>query len=258
MLDQLLKVTREAGKIVKTGFRTDYKVEFKSNISNLVTEIDKKSENAIIEFIQKEFPDHGIVAEESGFSHSDAEYRWVIDPLDGTTNFAHGFPIFGVSIGIQKAGKTIFGAVYHVMQDDMYYAELGKGAFKNGSPIQVNKNNDLARSLLVTGFPYDIAENPYNALSIFTDMVKASRGMRRLGSASIDFCYVAEGIFDGFWEVNLQPWDICAGKFIVEEAGGTVTDFLGNSSDIFAPQIVCSNSLIQNAMLEIIAKSFSR
>ncbi|MBI2418635.1 MAG: inositol monophosphatase [Ignavibacteriales bacterium] len=255
MIDKLLTITKEAGNIVKEGFQTDYKVEYKTNISNLVTEIDKKSEKAIIEFIRKEFPGHGILAEESGAANENAEYQWVIDPLDGTTNFAHGFPIFGVSIGIQKNGKTVCGAVYHVMNDIMYSAEQGSGAYKNGKKIHVNENDSLEKSLLVTGFPYDIADNPHNALTIFTNMVKASRGMRRLGSASIDFCCVAEGIFDGFWEVNLQPWDICAGKFIVEEAGGKVTDFIGTPSSIFAPQILCSNGKIHNAMIEIISKS---
>ncbi|MCE1190428.1 MAG: inositol monophosphatase [Ignavibacteria bacterium] len=256
MIDHVIKIGYEAGSVIREGFGTDFKIEFKGSVSNLVTEIDKKSEKVITDYIKKTFPTHGILAEESGSSNLDAEYVWVIDPIDGTTNFAHGLPIVGVSIGLQKNGKTIAGVVYHVMNDVMYAAELGSGTTKNGKKIRVSENSDIAKSLLVTGFPYDIAQNPYNALEIFVEMVKISRGMRRLGSASIDFCYLAEGVFDGFWEVNLQPWDICAGILLVEEAGGLVTDFAGSPSSIFAKQVVCSNHHIHNSMMEVIHRHF--
>ena len=255
MIDQVIKIAKVAGEIVREGFDQNFSIEYKTNSSNLVTEIDKKSEARIKEFIKKEFPTHGILAEESGGSNTDAEYVWVVDPLDGTTNFAHHFPIFSVSIGLQKNGKTICGVVNYVMQNDIYSAELGSGAFKNGNKIAVNPNDNLRTSLLVTGFPYDIDENPSNALQIFTEMVKVSRGMRRLGSAAIDFCYVASGIFEGFWEVHLHPWDICAGQLIVEEAGGKLTDFDGNPLTIHSKQILCSNGKIHDQMLEVIRKN---
>jgi myo-inositol-1(or 4)-monophosphatase len=245
MLDKIIQVAREAGEIIKDGFGKNVSIEYKTNSSNLVTEIDKKSEAYIKAFIKREFPGHGILAEESGSSNMDAEYIWVVDPLDGTTNFAHRLPIFSVSIGVQKNGKTIYGVVYHVMLDEVYSAELGAGAFRNGTPISVKDNSDLRTSLLVTGFPYDITDNPSNAMEIFS-------GMRRLGSAAIDLCYVASGIFDGFWEVHLHPWDVCAGKLIVEEAGGLITNFEGKPIDIYSPQILCSNGKIHSQMVDVI------
>jgi myo-inositol-1(or 4)-monophosphatase len=254
MLEKIIQIAREAGEIVRDGFGKNIEIEYKTNSSNLVTEIDKKSEEYIKAFIRKEFPDHGILAEESGGSNTDAEYVWVVDPLDGTTNFAHRFPIFSVSIGVQKNGKTIYGVVNHIMRDEMYAAELGAGAYRNGTKLSVKQNDDLSTSLLVTGFPYDIAENPSNALEIFTEMVKSSRGMRRLGSAAIDFCYVASGVFDGFWEVHLHPWDICGGKLIVEEAGGMVTNFSGEPITIHARQILCSNGQIHQQMVDVIQR----
>ena len=252
MLDKVLEITREAGMLVKGGFGKNFKIEFKTNESNLVTEYDKKSEALIISYIKKNFPSHGILAEEGGTEHTDAEYVWVIDPIDGTTNYAHGFPMFAVSVGVQKNGKTICGAVYHVMQDNMYYAEAGNGSYRDGHKLKVADNDNLRTSLLVTGFPYDIDENPHNAMEIFTKMVQSSRGMRRLGSATLDICYVASGSFEGFWEVNLFPWDICAAQLILEEAGGKVTDFNGAPATIHSKQYVCSNGLIHEPMLEII------
>ncbi len=257
MINQVIKIAKEAGEIVREGFGKHFSIEYKTNESNLVTEIDKKSEAHIKAFIQKEFPTHGILAEESGGSHTDAEYVWVVDPLDGTTNFAHNLPIFSVSIGIQKNGKTICGVVNYVMQNDIYSAELGGGAWKNGNKIVVNPNDNLRTSLLVTGFPYDIDENPSNALQIFSGMVMASRGMRRLGSAAIDFCLVASGVFEGFWEVHLHPWDICGGQLIVEEAGGKLTDFNGNPATMNSKQILCSNGMIHNQMLDIIKENMT-
>ncbi len=255
MLDKIISIALEAGEIVRQGFGKNFSIEFKTSESNLVTEIDKASEKKIIEFVNKEFPTHGILAEESGEHKNKSEYVWVIDPLDGTTNFAHGLPLFSVSIGVQKNGITIGGVVYDVMQKVLYSAEAGSGAFANDNRINVNSNSNLARALLVTGFPYDIVENPENAFEKFTAMTKASRGVRRLGSAAIDFCYVAKGVFEGFWEVHLHPWDVCAGKLIVEEAGGLVTGFKGEKIDIFSNKFLASNRLIHNEMVEIITRN---
>jgi myo-inositol-1(or 4)-monophosphatase len=254
MLNKIIEIAKEAGQIVREGFGKNLDIEFKTNESNLVTQIDKASERKIIDFVKKEFPSHGILAEESGESKNISEYIWVIDPLDGTTNFAHGFPIFSVSIGVQKKGITIAGVVYDIMNNIVYSAETGGGAYSDNKKIFVSSNDRLQRSLLVTGFPYNIAENPEHAFERFIALTKASRGMRRLGSAAIDFCYVANSVFDGFWEVYLHPWDICAGKLILEEAGGIVTDFKGEAIDIFSNKILASNKNIHNQMLTVINK----
>ncbi len=246
MINDIISIAAEAGSIIRKGFGTNFNVEFKTNESNLVTTIDKASEKLIKEFIKKKYPTHGIIAEESGESKNTSEYVWVVDPLDGTTNFAHGLPIFSVSIGVQKNGQTIAGVVYDVMQDIIYSSEKGSGAIANGKKLSVNKNERLNHALLVSGFPYNISENPDNVLEKFCALTVASRGMRRLGSAAIDFCYVAKGVFDGFWEVHLNPWDMCAGKLIVEEAGGLVTDFLGNQTDIFTKKVLATNGLVLN------------
>jgi myo-inositol-1(or 4)-monophosphatase len=253
MIINVTEIAKIAGEIAREGFRGQFEVELKSNVLDLVTEYDKKCESVIIDYIHKEFPSHNILAEESGSSQGNSEYTWVIDPIDGTTNFAHGLPIFSVSIGVQKNGETICGAVYDVMRDAMYSAEKGSGAFCNQRRISVSENSDLRKSVLVTGFPYDIKENPDNAIEKFGAFIKSCRAVRRLGSAAIDFCYVAEGVFDGFWEVSLNPWDICAGKLIVEEAGGIVTDFSNKKKDIFTKQILATNKLVHDQMLEILA-----
>lgn len=254
MIDDIIEISKRAGAIIKKGFGTAFKIEYKTNESNLVTEIDKASEELIINFIKEKYPSHSILAEEGGDVRKNSEYLWVVDPLDGTTNFAHGLPIFSVSIGVQKSGETIVGVVYDVMRDIVFFAEKGSGAFANSDKINVSKVNKLEHSLLVTGFPYNVAENPEGAFERFTILTKKSRGMRRLGSAAIDFCYLASGVFDGFWEVHLHPWDICAGKLIAEEAGGIVTDFDGNSIDIFSKKILSSNNQIHKQIIDVMEK----
>lgn len=250
--EKLLELSVLAGEVVRNGFRKKIEIQYKTNDSNLVTEIDKKSEQLIVDYISKNFPSHGILAEEGSDLNRSSEYLWVIDPLDGTTNFAHGLPIFAVSIGVIKNGEIIAGAVNDVMRNKIYFAEKGAGAFEGERRLAVNSNEILKHSVLVTGFPYDIANNPGNALEIFVEFVKRTRAIRRLGAASIDFCYVADGVFDAFWEVHLSPWDICAGKLIVEEAGGIVTDFHGKPTDIFTKRILASNGKIQEPVLEVL------
>lgn len=255
MIKDLINISHEAGEIIRNGFGRNLNIEFKTGESNLVTNVDKASEKHIKEFIQKKYPAHSILAEESGELKNESEYLWVIDPVDGTTNFAHGLPIFAVSIGLQRNGITIAGVVYDVMQNVTYSAETGGGAYADSRKILVSKNYKLSRSVLATGFPYNISENPDKAIEKFAAFTKSARGIRRLGSAAIDLCYVAKGIFDGFWEVYLHPWDICAGKLIVEEAGGLVTDFKGNAIDIYTHYVLATNGLIHNRMIEILERN---
>jgi myo-inositol-1(or 4)-monophosphatase len=250
MTKDILEVAGIAGEIIREGFGKNFQIEYKTNEKNLVTEIDKKSENAIIDFITKKYPSHNILTEESGEHKKDSDYLWVIDPLDGTTNFAHGLPIFAVSIGIMKKNEIVAGVVYDVMRNIFYSAEKGSGAFANDAKINVSNNDRIGLGVLVTGFPYNVADNPDFAFERFESLTKQARAVRRLGSAAIDFCYVARGVFDGFWEVSLQPWDLCAGKLIVEEAGGKVTDFNGNEIDIFTQQILASNKKIHQQMID--------
>ncbi len=251
MIHDLVNIAKEAGSVIREGFGKSFKIEFKTGENNLVTEIDKASEKVITDFIMKKYPSHSILAEEGSGEQNDSEYLWVIDPLDGTTNFAHGLPIFSVSIGLQKNGKTIAGVVYDVMRGIIFSAELGAGAFAKSEKIAVSNNDNLAHSMLVTGFPYNKKENPDKLFERFIALTKTARGVRRLGSAAIDFCYLASGVFDGFWEVHLHPWDICAGKLIVEEAGGRVTDFDGNKTNIFTKRILSTNGKIHEQVIEV-------
>lgn len=254
MIKDIILAAAMGGQIVRDGFGQIIQVEYKTSENNLVTEIDKHSEDEIINFISKKYPEHSILAEERGELMKNSEYLWVIDPLDGTTNFAHGLPIFSVSIGLQKKGKTIAGAVYDVMRDVMYAAESGSGAFANNVKMSVSKEKSISHSVLVTGFPYNVNENPDKAFERFEIMTRNSRAVRRLGSAAIDFCYVASGVFEGFWEVYLHPWDICAGKLLVEEAGGKVSDFSGADIDINSKQILASNNSVHAEMIELLNK----
>jgi myo-inositol-1(or 4)-monophosphatase len=251
MIEDIIKITKEAGELIRNAFGKTHSIEFKTNELNLVTETDKASEKLITDFVKKKYPSHGILAEEGSESNKSAEYLWVIDPLDGTTNFAHGLPIFAVSIGVQKNDETIAGVVYDVIRDIVYSAEKNNGSFENGRRISVSKNGNLGHSMLVTGFPYDIRENPDKAFERFIEFLKHARAIRRLGSAAIDFCYVANGVFDGFWEVSLHPWDICAGKLIVEEAGGLVTDFNENKIDIYSKRILVTNGIVHQKMIDV-------
>lgn len=252
MVNDLILIAREAGEIIKEGFGKNISIEYKSGENNIVTEIDKKSEQLIIDFIQKKYPKHNILAEERGELKKESEYLWVIDPLDGTSNFAHGLPIFSVSIGLQQNDVTIAGVIYDVMRDLLYYAELGSGAFANDNKVSVSNTNKISQSMLVTGFPYNVKENPEHAFERFEIITKNARAVRRLGSAAIDFCYVAAGVFDAFWEVHLHPWDICAGKLIVEEAGGIVTDFRGGTIGIDSKKILATNLLIHPQMIDLL------
>lgn len=250
MIKDIIEIASLAGEIIRDGFGKNIQIDYKTNEKNLVTEIDKKSEKTIMDYINKKYPSHNILTEESGEHKKDSQYLWVIDPLDGTTNFAHGLPIFAVSIGLMKKDEIVAGVVYDVMQNIFYSSERGSGAFANDNKINVSQNDKIGLGVLVTGFPYNVADNPDKAFERFESLTKRARAVRRLGSAAIDFCYVASAVFDGFWEVSLHPWDICAGKLIVEEAGGIVTDFSGNEFNIFNPQILASNKKIHQQLID--------
>ncbi len=252
MIEEMKHIARKAGEVILDGYKNNFKIFYKTNLSNLVTEIDKKSEELIIEFVNKNFSGHSIIAEESGKSQKKSDYLWVIDPLDGTTNFAHGLPLFSVSIGVCKNNETLYGVVYDVMHNKLFAAEKGKGAFCNGEKLSVSTVKQLERSLLVTGFPYDLGRNFDIALNRFGKFLKKSQAVRRLGSAAIDLCYVAEGIFEGFWEEQLNPWDVAAGMLIVEEAGGSISDFNGNKIDLYAKEILATNGHIAEEMIKVI------
>lgn len=250
------KAAREAGKLIIESIGKVKDVSFKTLPTNLVTEVDKKSEEIIIDILLKDFPDFDVLAEESGSSSTkNSEFMWVIDPLDGTTNFTHALPIFSVSIGLVKGNDVIAGVIYDPTRDHLFHAELGKGAYLNNKKLHVSKVKDIKKALLVTGFPYNVEQNPDHCFERFIKMTSESRAVRRLGSAAIDFAYVAAGIFDGFWEVKLNPWDIAAGYLLVKEAGGKVTNFAAEESDIYNKQILASNGFIHNKMVELLAEA---
>jgi len=241
----------EAGRILKEHLDTDFKV-YKKGIVNLVTEVDLKAEKAILDRIYSNFPDHQILSEEKGAVAGDAGYCWVIDPLDGTTNYTHRYPIFCVSIALEHEGKTILGIVYNPISGEMFTAERGKRAFLNGERIQVSSAGSLIESLLCTGFSYERDKVRAN-LDLFNKACMTAQAVRRDGSAALDLCYVACGRFDGFWELTLHPWDVAAGKLILEEAGGFLTDIRGVFCTHYEPAIIASNGRIHSAIVDLVA-----
>jgi myo-inositol-1(or 4)-monophosphatase len=240
-------LAREAGALLLEGWRQPKQIEHKSEI-DLVTEFDRRSEQLILSRVRAAYPTHAIRAEESG-AHAGDEYEWLVDPLDGTTNFAHGLPIFAVSIGLARGGTLLAGAVYDPTRDELFAAEAGAGAALNGAPLRVSAQSDLNRALLVTGFPYDVRTNPRNNLAQFLRLQMRSQAVRRLGSAALDCCYVAAGRLDGYWELRVNAWDVAAGTLIVREAGGRVTTLEGDEDCLEGETFVASNGHIHEAML---------
>ena len=243
----------EAGAILRNGLRRRRDVRLKGRV-DLVTQYDLRSERLITRAIRDAFPDHALLAEEGGASARTSSHRWIIDPLDGTTNFAHGHPAFCVSIGLEVDGGMALGVVYDPVRDELFHAVTGGGAFLNGRRIHVSSETRLERSLLSTGFPYDIATSPVDNLDNFGRLYKVSQGIRRGGSAALDLCYLACGRFDGFWELKLHPWDTAAGIVIVAEAGGKITDFHGRRYSIFDLEILASNGRIHRQMQKILRR----
>ena len=251
-LDDLETLARQAGDILRAGYGRPRQIHHKGVI-DLVTDVDHQSEDFLLGEIQSRFPQHSIQTEESGSIGGKDCCVWYIDPMDGTVNFAHGLPFFSVSIGYAEGGELRLGAVYDPLRDEMYLAQRGRGAWLNGGPIHVTAVDNLDQSLLVTGFPYDIRTHPENNLDLFNRFMLLSQGVRRLGSAALDLCYVAAGRLDGFWEVRLKPWDVAAGGLIVEQAGGAVTDIHGGPDYLGPPcSILACAPGIRDYMLAVI------
>lgn len=240
-----------SGDILRKGFGTTYQIESKPGKQNLVTEYDKASEKAIISMISKEFPDHRFLAEESGSSPpTNSSVLWVIDPLDGTLNFAHNIPIFTISIAAAINKEIVSAVIYQPMSQELFIAEKDKGAYLNGNRIYVTESTDLDKAMMATGFPYNVDQNPYHCIDRFANMTQLGVPIRRLGSAALDLAYVAAGRFDTYCEVSLHPWDMAAGKLLVEEAGGKITHWDGSPHQIFCHEsIVASNSLLHDLMI---------
>lgn len=251
-LNFAIELAREAGSVLKHYMNREKHVELKGR-ANLVTAADKESEALIISRIRERYPGHSILAEESGAS-SGSGAKWIIDPLDGTTNFAHQYPFFCVSIGFEEDGKLLCGAVYDPWRDEMFSGGRGVGSFVNGRPMRVSEAEKLADALIMTGFPYGVRDKMDAVLNQFRAFLFESQGVRRGGSAALDLCYAALGRVDGFWEVDLHPWDTAAAVVILEEAGGRVTDFSGGPFSVYGKQIVASNGHIHDEMIGVFRK----
>jgi myo-inositol-1(or 4)-monophosphatase len=238
-----------AGEIIRASWHQPKTIDYKGAI-DLVTTIDRETERKIVEVLQRNFPDHAILAEEETDLRADNnEYRWIIDPLDGTTNFAHGYPQVSISVGLEQSGRLILGLVYDPLRRECFRAVKDQGATLNGSPIQISTVKELDKALIATGFPYDHREKPDFYLTFFRAFLTRCQGIRRAGSAALDLCYVACGRIDGFWELNLKPWDTAAASLIVAEGGGAISDFSGNEFSIWSNETLASNGSIHAEML---------
>lgn len=248
----LIEAVKAGAAEVVRFFNTDFKITNKEGINNPVTEADHASEIAIFNVIKSTYPDHYILSEEAGNIVQDSNYKWIIDPIDGTINFAKGIPINCVSIGIEHNGEMVMGAVYNPHMNELFFAEKGKGATLNEKPIRVSNENELAKACLVTGFPYTYLDMPNGPLQVFDRFIRKGVPVRRLGSAAIDLCWVAAGRFDGFYEHKLEAWDSSAGYIIVEEAGGKVTDLKGNKFSPYQHGIIATNGKIHDKLVAVV------
>ena len=248
-LEAAILAAREAGAGERDAFGAEQAVRYKGEV-NIVTEVDERAERLIREILFGALPTYGMLAEEGGWLSGQEDIRWVVDPLDGTTNYAHGLPIFAVSIALEKSGEMVLGVVHDPMREETYTAERGEGATLNGEPIRVSDIDEPIRALIATGFPYDRAQMP-EALDLFGRFEALTRGMRRLGSTALDLCYVASGRLDGYYERGIWAWDIAAGSLILEEAGGKVTDYRGDTLDLEGREIVASNGVLHPAMTKL-------
>jgi myo-inositol-1(or 4)-monophosphatase len=248
-LSTAVEIAREAGALVAELFTTPLEITYKRR-SDLVTVADRRSEALIVERLRRHFPDHGIVGEEGGSYSAPSDYCWYVDPLDGTTNYAHGFPIFSVTLGLAHHGEMIAGVVYDPTRQEMYTAERGAGAFLNDQRLHVSRNGSLSECLVATGFP-PFADNHDLNIRLYARITGLSHGIRRAGSAALDLCYVAAGRFDGFWELKLNPWDKAAGSLLVTEAGGRMSDMQGRPFNVLGEDVFASNGLVHDQMLEV-------
>ena len=245
-----IAAAKEAGRIQMAHYGRTHQIEYKGKIDP-VTDVDKLCEGAIVTMISETFPNHDILSEETSFKEKGSSWRWIIDPIDGTTNYIHEYPCFCVSIGLEIDGDVQLGVVYHPLLNELFYARKGEGAFLNKNRISVSRRGELDGSFLCTGFPYDVRERSDFYLQYFRAFITRSFALRRPGSAVLDLCYLAAGRFDGFWEMKLHPWDVAAASLMVTEAGGKITDFKGNPFSIYSEEILASNGLIHEAMLQV-------
>ena len=251
---EIISVSEEAALFIKKELSTfdDSKIEFKDP-NNLVSYVDKTAEEILVKGLSKILPEAGFITEEGTADHNNEELKWVIDPLDGTTNFSHKLPVFSTSVGLIKGENPIAGVVIEVNRNDCFYAWKGGGAYCNGKPIHVSKHTKLEETLLATGFPYYMFDKLDNYIAALKDFLQKTRGLRRMGSAAVDLCYTACGIFDGYFEFNLNPYDIAGGSIIVEEAGGIVSRFDGSENYISGEEIVAASPAIHAEMQKIIS-----
>ncbi len=246
----LLKAVKAGAVEIQRFFNSDFKIQYKEGVNNPVTEADHAAEKAIMSVIKDQFPDHFILSEEAGEIIQDSNYKWIIDPIDGTINFAKGIPLNCVSVGIEHHNEIIMGAVFNPHLDELFYAEKGKGSVLNEKPVTVSNEATVVKSLLVTGFPYTYLDSPNGPLQVFDRLIRTGVPVRRLGSAAIDLCWVACGRFDGFYEHKLEAWDSAAGYLIVEEAGGKVTDLGGNKFSPYQHGIIATNGKIHDELVK--------
>jgi myo-inositol-1(or 4)-monophosphatase len=253
-LQHLERLARQAGELLRLAYEHEHQVDYKGVI-DLVTEVDRQSETYLLGEIQRLFPGHQIVSEEIGLVPGRQGDQWYVDPLDGTVNYAHGIPIFTVSIAYARHGVVTLGVVYDPMRDELFAAERGLGAWCNGRTLQASHATEFQRSLLVTGFPYNAWSTPQNNLEYFGRFARMTQGVRRLGSAALDLCYVAAGRFDGYWELSLNPWDVAAGGLIAAEAGAVVTNLVGQADYLAPPcSLLAAPPAMHAKMLEILSK----
>jgi myo-inositol-1(or 4)-monophosphatase len=246
------EAARAAGDLLQGELRRPRRITYKGTPTNLVTEMDARAEACILERLARAFPEDGVLTEEAGARPGRSGRRWIVDPLDGTTNYAHGLPLFSVSIALEVAGQVALGVVYDPSHGELFYAERGRGAWLGDCRLRVSTTADLNTSLLATGFPYNLRETRDNNLAEYAAFTLRARGVRRLGSAVLYLAWLAAGRFDGYWELTVGPWDVAAGSLLVEEAGGRVTNLTGGPLDLAAPAVVASNGLIHAAMLEVL------
>lgn len=248
----LIKATKAGAKELQRFFNGSFKVMNKQGINNPVTEADLAAEKAIFDIIKADYPDHFILSEEAGEIKTDSEYKWIIDPIDGTVNFANGIPLCCVSIGLEHNGELVMGAVYNPLMEEFFFAQKDQGAFLNDKKISVSNKSDFQKSCLVTGFPYTYLDSPNGPLQVFERLVRKGIAIRRLGSAALDLCWVAAGRFEGFYEHSLKPWDNAAGILIVQEAGGNVTGFNGEKHKVYQPDIIATNGVIHEELTNVV------
>jgi myo-inositol-1(or 4)-monophosphatase len=254
----LIKAAEAGAAVMQRYFQGEFAISNKEGVNNLVTEADHASENAIFEVIRADYPDHFLLSEEAGEVVMDSNYKWIIDPIDGTVNFAHGLPLCCVSIAVEQGGEMILGAVYNPFINEFYFAQRGYGATLNDKKIAVSNETSVATSCLVTGFPYTYLEQANGPLEVFSRLIRAGVPVRRLGSAAMDLCWVAAGRFDGFYEHKLNAWDSAAGFLIVEEAGGRVSDFEGQRYSPYQPHIIATNGKIHDELVGVVNGQITR